>query len=199
MSLDQRALRDCLGQFASGVTVVTTAQDDSVYGATVSSFTSVSLDPPLVLVSLDRRSRTCERLVGAPFGVNVLGAHQQDLAWLFAGRGDRAPSPDLSWGGDSAAPRIDGAVAHFSCVPWASYDGGDHVLHIGEVVAFDAPGGPPLVFHSGVLGDFRRPSEGAAWTGSLDGPAHGWTAAFGIREDGHPSLTGSLTGQGRTT
>lgn len=195
MSLAQRALRNCLGQFASGVTVVTTARDDAVYGATVSAFTSVSLDPPLVLVSLDRRSRTCERLVGAPFGINVLGAHQRDLAWLFAGRGDLAEAPDLSWGDDLAAPRIEGAVAHFSCVPWASYDGGDHVLHVGEVVAFDAPGGEPLVFHSGVLGEFRRPSEGAAWTGSLDGPAHGWAAAFA----GHPPLTGSSTGQGNRT
>lgn len=181
MSIEQRALRDCLGQFASGVTVVTTGDADAVYGATVSSFTSVSLDPPLVLVSLDRRSRTCDRLSGSPFGVNILGADQRDLAFLFAGRAD-APAQDVVWdGGSPSAPRLAGAVAHFTCAPWASYDGGDHVLYVGEVTAFEAPGGRPLVFHAGELGEFRRPTPTgeAAWTGSLDGPAHGWTADFG--------------------
>ncbi|MEV7730041.1 flavin reductase family protein [Streptomyces sp. NPDC087917] len=185
MSLDQRALRNCLGQFASGVTVVTTADGTAVYGATVSSFTSVSLDPPLVLVSLDRRSRTCDRLAGSPFGVNVLGADQRDLALLFAGGGDGAGA-DIAWDGPERAPRLAGAVAHFTCVPWASYDGGDHVLHVGEVTAFDAPGGPPLVFHAGELGEFRRPSGEAAWTGSLDGPAHGWTADFAALTGARP-------------
>lgn len=177
MSFEQRALRDCLGQFASGVTVVTTGDGDAVHGATVSSFTSVSLDPPLVLVSLDRRSRTCDRLAGSPFGVNVLGTDQRELAFLFAGRAG-AGAQDIVWEGTASAPRLAGAVAHFTCAPWASYDGGDHVLHIGEVTGFDAPGGRPLVFHAGELGEFHRPAGEAAWTGSLDGPAHGWTADF---------------------
>ncbi|MHA6757929.1 flavin reductase family protein [Streptacidiphilus sp. PAMC 29251] len=175
MNPEQRALRDCLGQFASGVTVVTTTDADAVHGATVSSFTSVSLDPPLVLVALDRRSRSCTRLYGAPFGVSVLSTRQRDLALLFAGRAADA-APDVRWEGDAAAPRLVGAVAHFSCTPWASYDGGDHVLHVGQVVRFDAPGGEPLVFHSGALGEFRRPWGDAAWTTSLDGPSHGWAA-----------------------
>lgn len=179
MDPEQRALRNCLGQFASGVTVVTTGDGTAVHGVTVSSFTSVSLTPPLVLVSLDRRSRTCERLgAAAAFGVNVLAAFQRDLALLFAGRAD-GEAPDVRWEGDPRAPRLAGAVAHFTCLPWAAYDGGDHVLHLGEVVAFEAPGGPPLVFHSGTLGELRQPSGETAWTGSLDGPAHGWAVGFG--------------------
>ncbi|WP_232838411.1 flavin reductase family protein [Streptomyces geranii] len=179
MGLEQRALRDCLGRFASGVTVVTTGDGSAVHGVTVSSFTSVSLSPPLVLVSLDRRSRGCGRLGEcAAFGINVLAADQHGLALLFAGRAD-APATGIRWEGDPAAPRLAGAVAHFTCVPWAAYDGGDHVLHVGEVVQFEALGGEPLVFSSGVLGGFRRPSGSAAWTGSLDGPAHGWAADFG--------------------
>ncbi|MEW1829967.1 flavin reductase family protein [Streptomyces sp. NPDC088196] len=179
MSLEQRALRDCLGRFASGVTVVTTGDGAAVHGVTVSSFTSVSLAPPLVLVSLDRRSHSCERLRdSSAFGINVLAADQRDLALLFAGRAD-GPVPGVRWQGDPSAPRLAGAVAHFTCVPWATYDGGDHVLYVGEVVRFEALGGDPLLFCSGTLGEFRRPSDGAAWTGSLDGPAHGWAAGFG--------------------
>ncbi|WP_234332233.1 flavin reductase family protein [Streptomyces sp. NRRL S-87] len=186
--VDPRALRTALGQFASGVTVVATSDGAAVHGATVSSFTSVSLDPPLVLVSLDRRSRSCARLADAPFGVNVLAAGQRDLALLFAGAPGRAagagsawPRPEPRWEGDPRAPRLAGSAAYFGCVPWAAYDGGDHVLYVGRVVRFDAPGGEPLVFHSGALGGFRRPAAAAtaAWTGSLDGPAHGWTADFG--------------------
>jgi flavin reductase (DIM6/NTAB) family NADH-FMN oxidoreductase RutF len=173
-----RKLRNCLGQFASGVTVVATGSEGDVYGTTVSSFTSVSLDPPLVLVSLHRRSRACGRLAGAPFGVNVLGADQGDLALFFAGRSETAP-PDIKWEGDVSAPRLAGAIAHFSCLNWASYEGGDHVLYIGEVVGFHAAGGEPLIYHSGAFGEFHRPAGGTAWTGSLDGPAHGWPTDFG--------------------
>ncbi|MCS0637814.1 flavin reductase family protein [Streptomyces sp. LP05-1] len=179
-SREQRALRTCLGQFASGVTVVTTSDGVSVHGATVSSFASVSLDPPLVLVSLDRRSRVCQRLgAGGPFGVNVLAAGQRELALHFAGVPD-ARLAEVRWEGDPEAARLAGAVAYFSCRPWAAYPGGDHVLHLGEVVRFDAPGGDPLVFHSGVLSPHRRPADGIAWTGSLDGPAHGWAHHFGV-------------------
>ncbi|PWG10068.1 flavin reductase [Streptomyces sp. V2] len=177
---EQRALRECLGQFASGVTVVTTGDGGDIHGATVSSFVSVSLDPPLVLVSLDRRSRTCERLGACPaFGINVLAAGQRELALLFAGRGQE-PAAGIRWEGDPAAPRLAGSAAHFTCVPWAAYDGGDHVLHVGEVLRFEVSGGEPLVFHAGALGGLRRPSGRSAWTGSLDGPAHGWAADFSV-------------------
>ena len=112
------------------------------------------------------------------FGVNVLAADQRDLALLFAARLG-GPAPEIRWAGDPGAPRLPGAVAYFTCRPWAGYDGGDHVLHLGEVVDFEAPGGPPLVFHSGALGELGRAPGGTVWAGSLDGPAHGWGADFG--------------------
>ncbi|GGP65911.1 MULTISPECIES: flavin reductase family protein [Streptomyces] len=156
MSAGERSFRDCLGQFASGVTVVTIRHGDlgTVHGATVSSFTSVSLRPPLVMVSLDRRSRLSALLAGGPFGVNVLAADQGDLALRFAGRSD-APHEDVEWQDTGPAPRLAGSVAHFACGPWASYDGGDHLLYVGEVLSFDAPGGEPLVFHSGAFHALR--------------------------------------------
>ncbi|MEE4494077.1 flavin reductase family protein [Streptomyces sp. BE230] len=157
MSAGERSLRDCLGQFASGVTVVTTRQGEEggAHGATVSSFTSVSLRPPLIMVSLDRRSRLSTLLAGRPFGVNVLAADQSDLALSFAGRGDLARDT-VEWQGGGPAPRLAGTVAHFSCAPWASYDGGDHLLFVGEVLSFDAPGGEPLVVHGGAFRALRN-------------------------------------------
>nr|WP_245240572.1 flavin reductase family protein [Streptomyces spiramenti] len=145
-----------MGQFASGVTVVTTRCGDggAVHGATVSSFTSVSLRPPLVMVSLDRRSRLSALLAGGPFGVNVLAAGQSRLALRFAGRGGPVDE-DVEWQDGGPAPRLAGAVAHFTCAPWAAHDGGDHVLYIGEVLGFDAPGGEPLVFHGGAFHALR--------------------------------------------
>lgn len=152
MSAGERSLRDCLGQFASGVTVVTTQQGETggAHGATVSSFTSVSLRPPLIMVSLDRRSRLSALLAGRPFGVNVLAADQSDLALRFAGKGEPARA-DIEWQSGGRAPRLAGVVAHFTCAPWAAYDGGDHLLFVGEVMGFDAPGGEPLVFHGGAF------------------------------------------------
>lgn len=156
MSAGERSLRDCLGHFASGVTVVTTQQGETgaAHGATVSSFTSVSLRPPLIMVSLDRRSRMSTLLAGRPFGVNVLAADQSGLALRFAGKGAHARD-DIEWQGGGPAPRLAGAVAHFTCTPWAAYDGGDHLLYVGEVLSFDAPGGEPLVFHGGAFRELR--------------------------------------------
>src|SRR3954465_7893460 len=87
MAIHPRELRQCLGHFTTGVTVITCAgADGAPHGATVNAFTAVSLEPPLVLVSLDRRSRLCALLEAAPFTVNVLEASQKDLALHFAGR-----------------------------------------------------------------------------------------------------------------
>lgn len=87
MAIDPRELRQCLGHFTTGVTVITcNGEDGEPHGATVNAFTAVSLDPPLVLVSLDRRSRLCGLIDSRPFTVNVLESHQKDLALHFAGK-----------------------------------------------------------------------------------------------------------------
>lgn len=172
MSTRARRLRDCFGHFATGVTVVTAQRGDFVHGATVGSFTSVSLDPPLVMVSLDRGSRICERLAGAAFGINVLATHQRELALHFAGR-HSAPTATVTWERSDQAPRLAGCVAYLSCSPWACYDGGDHVMYVGEVQHFGFSGGEPLVFHRGTFHELHRVSDEAAWIGSLDCPTDG--------------------------
>lgn len=151
MNADRKSLRNCMGNFASGVTVVTVNREEGgetrPHGATVNSFTSVSLDPPLVLVSLDRRSKLCRMLEDRPFVINMLAAGQQDVAMNFAGR----PQDDLviDWADDECGPRLVGALAHISCTPWRRYDGGDHVLFVGQVEDFEFRGGDPLVFFRG--------------------------------------------------
>lgn len=168
MAIDPRELRRCLGHFATGVTVITChGEDGAPHGATVNAFTAVSLDPPLVLVSLDRRSKLCGLLASRPFTVNVLEAAQKDLALHFAGR----PNQDVVWEpAADGAPGLAGALAHISCTPWQHHDGGDHVLHLGEVQQFRIHDGDPLLFHTGKfhhLGDDHLP---LLWDDSADGP-----------------------------
>jgi flavin reductase (DIM6/NTAB) family NADH-FMN oxidoreductase RutF len=151
MEIDSRVLRNCLGRFATGVTVVTYELGDERHGLTVNAFTAVSLDPPLVLVSLDRRhSRASRNLEGRSFVVNVLEVGQRDLAMHFAGRPQNRLS--VAWGTarNGRPPRLSGCAAHFDCRPWRSYDGGDHVLFLGEVEGMDlVDGAEPLIFYNG--------------------------------------------------
>lgn len=144
---DPRWLRDCFGQFTTGVTVVTYEIDGTPRGATVNSFTSVSLDPPLLLVSIAKSARTCMALEGKPFVVNVLARDQRDVAMQFAGK--PSESTEVRWVDGEIAPRLAGAVAWFECRPWNQYDGGDHVLFVGEVSHCDTRTADPLLFHAG--------------------------------------------------
>jgi flavin reductase (DIM6/NTAB) family NADH-FMN oxidoreductase RutF len=145
--IDPRRLRACLGHFATGVTVVACEVDGTPHGATVSAFTSVSLQPPLVLVSLARTSKVAGYLTNRPFTVNVLAEDQSGLARRFAGQ----PSESVArW---TKGPRLAGAVVTVDCSPWDTHDGGDHVLVLGKIEELDHRGGAPLLFHGGT---FRR-------------------------------------------
>jgi flavin reductase (DIM6/NTAB) family NADH-FMN oxidoreductase RutF len=149
-ALDARYLRGCLGRFATGVAVVSYAVDGEARGLTVNSFTSVSLDPPLILVSLARKARACDHLDQQPFAINVLRADQLDVAMQFAGR-PRA-GIRLDWQHDDLgryAPALGGCVAVLRCRPWRCYDGGDHELRIGEVITARQWPGEPLLFTDG--------------------------------------------------
>ncbi|NYE21152.1 flavin reductase (DIM6/NTAB) family NADH-FMN oxidoreductase RutF [Microbacterium immunditiarum] len=142
--------RGSLGRFATGVAVVTFDAEESDgrsrrQGITVNSFTSVSMDPPLVLVSIQRSVRSHDLLAGRPFAINVLGAEQRVVAEHFAGR----PSLDPVWIEGRFAPRLCDALSHFECTPWAAYDGGDHTLFLGEVQEFDYRRGDALGFVNG--------------------------------------------------
>lgn len=137
-------LRSCLGRFATGVAVVTFDGPDGPRGVTVNAFTSVSMDPALILVSVARRARSHDRLDGRAFCVNVLGAEQEGLARLFAGGSDAR----AEWIHDGVAPRLSGVLAYLACRPWRTYDGGDHSLFVGEVDALGYRDGGALGFHA---------------------------------------------------
>lgn len=173
--MDPRELRNAFGQFATGVTVVTcTNNDDAPHGATVNAFTAVSLEPALAQVTLGRTSKACEFLAGRPFAINVLAEDQVDVAWHFAGRpGDRSPG----WVPGPTAPLIEGAATTISCRPWRTYDGGDHLIVIGEVQQVDITDRAPLLFYGGqfrYLSPDHDSAPGLHWGGSIDCPASGW-------------------------
>lgn len=134
--------RGSLGRFATGVAIVTFDGVTKRHGITVNSFTSVSMEPPLVLVSIARTAKAHDELAGRPFTVNILGAEQRQLAMHFAGR----PGPEPRWVEGGTAPRLSGVLAYFECTPWAEYDGGDHTLYLGEVADFDYRNGDALAF-----------------------------------------------------
>jgi flavin reductase (DIM6/NTAB) family NADH-FMN oxidoreductase RutF len=143
--------RRALAQFATGVTIVTTrAPDGTPTGLTVNSFNSVSLEPPLVLWSLSLKASSLDAFRACRhYAVNVLAAGQLDTAKIFAdSKADRFAQ--VAWrDGPFDMPVIEGAVASLIVVNRSQYLEGDHVIFVGEVAAYDAPGGPPLVFHDG--------------------------------------------------
>jgi flavin reductase (DIM6/NTAB) family NADH-FMN oxidoreductase RutF len=143
------AFRRTLGMFATGVTVLTTRAGDEVQGMTANAFMSVSLRPPLVLVSIDRRARMCSLLhEGTRLGINVLEASQASLSDHFAGRapeGDPEPGFELV----HETPLVEGALAHLVARIVRSYWGGDHSLFLGQVEYARYNEGEPLLFHGG--------------------------------------------------
>ncbi|MGV9737456.1 flavin reductase family protein [Rhodococcus aetherivorans] len=170
--MEQRRLRNIFGQFASGVTVITCAnREGTPHGATVTAFTAVSLEPRLCQVTLTRTSKACGFLSGAPFAVNILAADQVDTALHFAGR-PQTPGPVFEDG--PTAPVLAGAAATLSCVPWREYDGGDHVIYIGEIVDAQCRDTAPLLFYRSTFHELGAPSASAAWNGSMDDPHSGW-------------------------
>ncbi|APX15153.1 flavin reductase [Phaeobacter inhibens] len=150
-SLDPRALRHAFGSFMTGVTVVTSHdQSGRPIGFTANSFTSVSLDPPLVLVCLANQSRNYDALVnGDGFAVNVLAETQIEISNTFA-----RPAEDrfagVNWyKGPAGSPLIDGVSAWFDCSLHKTVEAGDHVILIGEVKAFDVSPHPGLGYARG--------------------------------------------------
>jgi flavin reductase (DIM6/NTAB) family NADH-FMN oxidoreductase RutF len=148
---DRRDFRRALGQFATGVTVVTARTSDGrKIGVTVNSFTSVSLNPPLILWSIARQAPSFADFTSCThFAVNVLEAKQHHLSRQFS-----TPLPDKFAGvdfaeGKTGVPILNGAIAQFVCRKVKQHDGGDHVILLGEVEEYKYSDGEPLVFHSG--------------------------------------------------
>ncbi len=172
-AVDTLEFRRALGHFATGVTVVTYAPEDAdeFRGTTVNSFTSVSLEPPLVLVSLGRRTRAAAALrPGSAYAVNVLHHGQRDLALWFAGRPE--PGTRVEWEVRAGVPHLAGCAAHFRCVAQDVHGAGDHVLVVGLVEEFQAYGHPPLLFYRGAFEHLRDPlaaQPGTEGTGEVLG------------------------------
>jgi flavin reductase (DIM6/NTAB) family NADH-FMN oxidoreductase RutF len=155
--------RRALGYFATGVTVVTYVPDevDEYRGTTVNSFTSVSLRPPLVLVSLGRQTRAAAALwPGSRYAVNVLHHGQRDLAMHFAGRPD--PATRVVWEMRSGVPHLAGCAAYFRCVARDVHEAGDHLLVVGLVEEYQAHGHPPLLFYRGAFEQLPAQAAGQA-------------------------------------
>jgi flavin reductase (DIM6/NTAB) family NADH-FMN oxidoreductase RutF len=152
--IDPARFRDALAQFATGVTIVATLdRDGEPRGFTANSFTSVSLDPPLVLVCVSRRVNSYPVLTqSGGFVVNILAQGQRDLSQRFASK-----EPDkfasVAWTPSATgAPILDGALAWLECRPWRRVTAGDHVVLIGEVVDLGVNPGEPLAFFGRAYG-----------------------------------------------
>jgi flavin reductase (DIM6/NTAB) family NADH-FMN oxidoreductase RutF len=151
MSQDSRAFRDALGHFATGVAVVTAAGPAEGMGLTINSFASVSLEPPLILWSLDKASDRFGALMAAShFAVNMLGGEARELAQRLSRKGQSGLGDEAVRLSPRGVPLLARAIAHFECSVEHRYEGGDHVIFVGRVLAFDHTShGDPLIYYRG--------------------------------------------------
>lgn len=177
--VDPQNLYKAFGTFASGVTVVTCRNDEGVpHGATVSAFTAVSLDPPLAQVTMTRTAKAAKYLQGEPFAINILSIDQLKVALHFAGR---PMDVEPEWESDNDLPVLCGNAGTLECKPWNVYDGGDHVIVVGEVVKITTSKAEPLLFHRGKFRHIGELVEGSPWHLSGDSHSCGWYFGAGFR------------------
>lgn len=168
--VDTRTLRSVCGLFVTGVTVITSGAAGSSVGTTVNSFTSVSLDPPLVLFCLhkDSRLRTVLGETGG-FVVNFLAGQQERVAWAFAGKDTAAIQEVAHHRSAEGMPILSEALGFLACRLVNEIDGGDHTIFLGEVIELGIPRGgwEPLIFFRGSLGALEEEPRGVhpIWDG----------------------------------
>jgi flavin reductase (DIM6/NTAB) family NADH-FMN oxidoreductase RutF len=216
MTPDPKALRNAFGAFATGVTVITTRQPDGTpRGFTANSFTSVSLDPPLLLVCLAKTAHSADTFANAPhFAVNILAEDQKSVSGLFASRAPDKFDQCVWTPGPADLPLIDGALAQFTCASHQIIDAGDHLILIGRVDHFTTAEGQPLGYFRGnyfSIGLEKDLAEAAAAAkGSRLGAVLACNDGILLKDDGATlslplapkptldSLTASLTAIGLT-
>jgi len=154
MTLDTRAFRSALGCFPTGVAVITATAESAPMGITVNSFTSVSLDPPLVLWCLDRKSDRYKVFVSAAhYTISILGTGHEDVSARLAKQGEHKLDGVALEATELGPPALCDALAVFECAREAVHEGGDHAILIGGVLRFHRhQAGAPLVFFKGKYG-----------------------------------------------
>lgn len=158
MSLDPDAFRAVMGRFASGVTIVTATDEmGAAYGMTVSAFASVSLEPPLVAVCIDRAASLHETLSNASyFAINILASTQEPIARRFADTGAQRFEGIGYRNGESGVPILNDVLAFVECKRTSSTTAGDHTIIIGETVAASMRDARPLLYYRGGFAQLER-------------------------------------------
>jgi flavin reductase (DIM6/NTAB) family NADH-FMN oxidoreductase RutF len=158
MPFDRSELRRVMSHFATGVTVVTTHDGQGrCYGLTANAVCSVSLDPPLILVCVDKRAESHPAFeLSQAFVVNILGEGQEELSRRFAVSGGEKFVGLACRNGGTGAPILDGALAYVECRVVAAHDAGDHTIYIGEVESAETGDGHPLLFFRGSYRQLHR-------------------------------------------
>ncbi len=151
MSFDQKAFRNSLGNFATGVAIITVdCKTGGDLGLTINSFASVSLDPPLVLWSINRNSDLFDTFIDTPcFTVNILNKNQQALSNQFSKKEEHSLD-GYDWPRSANGCKyVPDSLVHFDCDTCERFDGGDHIIFVGKVTHFEDRGGEPLLFAQG--------------------------------------------------
>ena len=174
MAVDSRAFRQTVDQFVTGVTVIALEVDGAIRALTANSFTSLSLDPPLVLFCVGKQSRAGQAVHQATgFSINILAEGQQDISTYFAGAWKSGPPPPFAFIETEGRSRLDGCLASMSCEIHAVHEGGDHWIVVGRVVSlYRAESAPrPLVFFRGAYVALEEVRTLAAPAPALEGIA----------------------------
>jgi len=150
MAFDPAIQRKIMGQFATGVTVVTTGGKAGLHGLTANAVASLSLDPPLVLVAVEKKSHSLDFLeANRCFAVNILRLDQEDISRRFAKPGPKDFTGLATLTIMTGAPILTGCLAYVDCRVVEILPGGDHEIFVGEIVAGELQGGQPLLYHAG--------------------------------------------------
>ncbi|MEV7694682.1 flavin reductase [Microbacterium sp. NPDC089189] len=165
--VDEAAFRNVVGHFASGVTVITTADGDALFGTTVSAVSSLSTEPPMMLICLNRSSVTHDAVARTGrYAINILSAAQGETARAFARKGEDKFAGVPHTIGAHGLPLLTGALARIECVVAETAVGGTHTIFLGRVVGAEAGDGEPLAYYRGRFGQLEHALENAAYDGA---------------------------------